>query len=273
VQLAFDPGGDWHDPDAALDFMLQADPLATLAEWTAALATPAAGPLLERWRAADKVAAAAIELTLGDELSEPRVARELGAVLPAQATLVVASSMPVRDVETFVAVRADPPRVLASRGANGIDGTVATALGVAAAGEGPVVLLIGDVALVHDAGSLLALRRLALSLKVVLLDNDGGGIFDFLPVGTAPAVASIYERHVLTPTGADFAALAAAAGIDYRPVTDRPDLRRALGEPGSALLHIRGERAANVALHRRTWDAVAAALGGERRASAATPTG
>ena len=125
---------------------------------------------------------AAIDETLGEGLGEPRVARELGALLPADATLFVASSMPVRDIETFVAVRADPPRVLAHRGANGIDGTVSAAFGAAAATDGPVALLIGDVALAHDLGGLLAATRLGLALTIVLVDNDGGGIFEFLPV-------------------------------------------------------------------------------------------
>ena len=93
--------------------------------------------------------------------------------------------MPVRDIETFWPVRPDPPRVLCNRGANGIDGTVSCAFGAAAAGDGPVVLLIGDVALAHDIGGLLAARRLGLKLTIVLLDNGGGGIFDFLPVAEA----------------------------------------------------------------------------------------
>ena len=101
-----------------------------------------------------------IEAELGEAISEPLIARRLGDWLPAEATLVVASSMPIRDVEVFIAAGDDLPRVLANRGANGIDGTVSTALGVAAAGSGPTVLLIGDVALAHDVGGLLAARRL-----------------------------------------------------------------------------------------------------------------
>ena len=127
----------------------------------------------------------------------------------------------------FWPVRGDPPRVLCNRGANGIDGTVSSAFGAAAARRGPVVLLIGDVALAHDIGGLLAARRLGLALTIVLLDNGGGGIFDFLPVASAAmaraphddaASASagaedLYTRHVATPTGLDFA----AAGRALRP--------------------------------------------------------
>ncbi len=159
--------------------------------WLRPSAAPAtASDWLAGWRAADERAAEAILGVLaGEELGEPAVAAELGVLLPAEATLFVASSMPVRDIETFWPVRADPPRVLCNRGANGIDGTVSSAFGAAAAGEGPVVLLIGDVALAHDIGGLLAAKRLGLKLTIVLLDNDGGGIFDFLPVVDGAAMA------------------------------------------------------------------------------------
>jgi len=191
-------------------------------------------------------------------LSEALVAAELGARLPADATLVVASSMPIRDVETFFPARPDPPRVLSNRGANGIDGTVSTAFGVAAAG-GPVVLLIGDVALAHDVGGLLAARRLGLPLTIVLLDNGGGGIFDFLPVA---AEGEAFERHVATPHGLDFAHAAALYGLAYEPVATVAQLHAALAAGGARLIHVRTDRAENVALHRRVWDAVRASRTG-----------
>jgi 2-succinyl-5-enolpyruvyl-6-hydroxy-3-cyclohexene-1-carboxylate synthase len=165
--------------------------------------------------------------------------------------------MPIRDVETFFPARPDPPRVLSNRGANGIDGTVSTAFGVAAASDGPVVLLIGDVALAHDVGGLIAARRLGLSLKVVLLDNDGGGIFDFLPVARE---GEAYERHVATPHGLDFAHAAALYGLAYEPVATAAELHAALAADGPALIRVRTDRAENVALHRRVWAAVRAAV-------------
>ena len=189
-------------------------------------------------------------------------------LLPEEATLFVASSMPVRDIETFWPVRDDPPRVLCNRGANGIDGTVSSAFGAAAAGDGPVVLLIGDVALAYDIGGLLAATRLGLKLTIVLLDNDGGGIFDFLPVSrTAMARADedIYTRHVATPTGLDFAQVAALYGFVHEPVDTVPEFRAALEralapQTGSTLIHVRTDRAANVELHGRVWSAVSMAL-------------
>jgi 2-succinyl-5-enolpyruvyl-6-hydroxy-3-cyclohexene-1-carboxylate synthase len=259
-QVAIDPEGAWQDPAAVVSDSLPFDPASAFAAAAPTIA-PADPGWLEDWRAADAAAARAIEESLaGDALSEPAVAAVL-ADLSAGATVVTASSMPVRDVETFWPVRAEPPRVLAHRGANGIDGTVAAAYGAAAGGDGPVVLHIGDVALAHDVGALLSARRLPLDLTILLVDNGGGGIFDFLPVATQ---TDAFEEHVATPTGLDFATVATLFGLRYDAPATTDDLRAALdeaiGTPGTTLLHVRTDRAANVALHRRVWDAVAHAV-------------
>jgi 2-succinyl-5-enolpyruvyl-6-hydroxy-3-cyclohexene-1-carboxylate synthase len=235
---------------------------------------------LDSWRSADARAAESILGVLAASgCSEPSVAVELGVLLPQQATLFVASSMPVRDIETFWPIRPDPPRVLCNRGANGIDGTVSSAFGAASAGQGPVVLLTGDVALAYDIGGLLASERLGLKLTIVLVNNEGGGIFDFLPVAGAATTAhdlepkagrgaetaqDVYTHHIATPTGLDFAQAAALYGLSHESVTDVAGLRAALesaiAAPGSAIVEVRTERKANVELHRRVWSAVAGAL-------------
>ena len=284
-QVTLDPEAVWQDPASVLSDSLAVDPAAVLVRLASTCSSPAAPrdgaeqDWLASWRSADERAAEAILGVLGDgQLSEPAVAAELGVLLPEQATLFVASSMPVRDIETFWPVRQDPPRVLCNRGANGIDGTVSSAFGAAADGPGPVVLLIGDVALAHDIGGLLAGSRLELKLTIVLLDNAGGGIFDFLPVSGASMAraadasaegsdrdeADIYTRHIATPTGLDFSRAAALYGLSHERVGDvhafRAALERALAAPGSAIVEVRGERGKNVELHRRIWDAVSAAL-------------
>jgi len=250
TQLAFDPQSAWHDPAGSLHAVLAADAAATL-QATAGHAPSADPAWLASWRAADERAASAIDAVLGDELSEPRVARELGARLPADATLYVASSMPVRDVEGYTAVRDDAPRVLCNRGANGIDGTVSSAFGAAAVSDGPVVLLIGDVALAHDVGGLLAARRCGLSLTIVLLGNDGGGIFEFLPVASQ---RDAFEEHIATPHGLHFAHAAALYGCAHEHVESvaalREQLDRALPGPGTTIIEVSTVRAENVALHR-----------------------
>jgi 2-succinyl-5-enolpyruvyl-6-hydroxy-3-cyclohexene-1-carboxylate synthase len=284
--VALDPEGVWQDPASVLSESLALDParaLAALSE-SGGERHEQDEDWLASWRSADERAAEAISGTLAhEELSEPAVAAELGVLLPAQATLFVASSMPVRDIETFWPAREDPPRVLCNRGANGIDGTVSAALGTAAHATGPVVLLIGDVALAHDIGGLLAASRLALKLTIVLLDNGGGGIFDFLPVsdasiaqarradataagsGDGSAAQDVYTRHIATPTGLDFARAAALYGLAYQPVDTTVGLRTALERAlsprcGPTIIHARSDRAANVELHRRVWGAVTRAL-------------
>jgi len=260
-QVALDAEGAWQDPAGVVSARLAVSPRAALAALTPAHRAAGDPDWLERWRAADRAAAGAIAATLGDDLSEPRVAAELVAALPPQATLFVAASMPIRDLETFAAARDEAPRVLSNRGANGIDGTVAAALGAAAAGDGPVVLHIGDVALAYDLSALLSARRLGLDLAIVLVNNGGGGIFDFLAVARE---GDDFEQHVATPTGLDFAAAAALYGARHVPVRDaaalRAELAHALGAGGVTILEVHTERAANVALHRRVWDAVTVAL-------------
>jgi 2-succinyl-5-enolpyruvyl-6-hydroxy-3-cyclohexene-1-carboxylate synthase len=257
-QVALTAAGAWPDPDAALSAVLALEPAALSAidqTW------PTDFGWLGTWRDADARAASAIAATIGeDDINEPRIARELATAVPPGAAVVIAASMPIRDVETFWPVLDAPPRALANRGANGIDGTISTAYGVAAATGGPTYLLIGDVALAHDVGGLLAGRRLGVPLTIVVIDNAGGGIFDFLPVATQGAE---YEEHVLTPTGLEVERVASLYGAGYRSVIDLAGLREVLDTPpdGTIIVHLRTERAANVALHRRTWAAVAEAVG------------
>jgi 2-succinyl-5-enolpyruvyl-6-hydroxy-3-cyclohexene-1-carboxylate synthase len=285
-QVALDPEGAWQDPAAVLSDSLALEPVAALrglaalasattgtsttdtrathAETKASL-TPADSDWLAGWRAADERAAEAILGVLGSEdLNEPQVAVELGVLLPAAAILFVASSMPVREIETFWPVRPDPPRVLCNRGANGIDGIVSSACGAAAEAEGPVVLLIGDVALAHDIGGLLAAKRLELKLTIVLVDNGGGGIFDFLPVSRAAMAkeADIYTRHIATPPGLDFAHAAVLYGLAHERVETVPAFRTALErafspQAGSTIVHVQTDRESNVKLHHDVWAAVA----------------
>jgi 2-succinyl-5-enolpyruvyl-6-hydroxy-3-cyclohexene-1-carboxylate synthase len=263
VQVAFDPDNAWQDPAGAVATIVRADPRGALTALGERINASRDRAWLEGWRSADRAAATAIDATLLG-LSEPRVAAELTRRLPGNATLVVASSMPVRDVETFAPARDDAPRVLANRGANGIDGTVSTAFGAsAAAPHGPVVLLIGDVTLAHDVGGLLAARRLGFKLTIVLLDNDGGGIFHFLPVSGEGAD---FEQHVATPHGLDFSHAAALYGCGFERAKDLDGftaaLDRALAADRTTIVSVKTDRAANVALHRRVWEEVARSVRG-----------
>jgi 2-succinyl-5-enolpyruvyl-6-hydroxy-3-cyclohexene-1-carboxylate synthase len=268
-QLKLDPEGAWQDPASVLSSSLALEPAAALSALTDMLegSTAPDSDWLASWRSADELTAEAILGVLAASgCGEPSVAAELGVLLPEEATLFVASSMPVRDIETFWPVRPDPPRVLCNRGANGIDGTVSSAFGAAAASRDPVVLLIGDVALAYDMSALLAARRLDLKLTIVLINNEGGGIFDFLPVAGSPMALTddVYTRHIATPTGLDFAAAAKLYGLDHEAVQDvatfRAALERALASPHSTIVECRTQRTANVELHSRVWSAVSETL-------------
>ena len=239
-QILVDPHGTWQDPAAVIDTVLRCDPRSLQAP------PPAEASWLVSWREADARAAGAIDALLGDGLSEPNLARTLAAALPPDATLLVAASMAVRELESFWPVLAAPPRVLANRGANGIDGTISTAFGIAAVSAGPTFALVGDVALAHDIGGLLAARRLELALTIVLIDNGGGAIFDRLPISSQ---ADVYEQHVATPTGLDFAHAASLYGLPYTQPATLGELRAALETPG--LIHVRTDRAHELALAQR----------------------
>jgi len=258
LQVAFDPEAAWQDPAGSVGTIVAADPRAVFEALGFAARDRA---WLEDWRRADRAAAGAIASVVGPAgLNEPRVAAELGAGLPEDVTLVVASSMPVRDAETFFPARPSPFRVLSNRGANGIDGTVSTAFGVAAACAGPTVLLIGDVALAHDVGGLLAASRVGAKLTIVLLDNDGGGIFHFLPVS---GEGREFTDHVATPHGLDFAHAAALYGCGWERAASveafREALARALSAERTTIVCVRTDREQNVALHRAVWESVRAA--------------
>ena len=258
-QVALDPEGAWQDPAAVVSVSDPGDPTAALEAH--APETPPDPDWLAAWRRADDDTADVIADALGDELSEPLVAHCLGEWLPPDATLFVASSMPIRDVELFFAARELAPHVASNRGANGIDGTVSSAFGTAAVSDGPVVLLIGDVALAHDIGGLLAARRLDLAVTIVLLNNDGGGIFHFLPVA---GESDGFEEHVATPHGLDFSQAAALYGLDYeRPASVaalRHAVEAAVSHHRTTIVEVRTDREQNLALHRRIAEAVARGL-------------
>jgi 2-succinyl-5-enolpyruvyl-6-hydroxy-3-cyclohexene-1-carboxylate synthase len=137
--------------------------------------------------------------------------------------------MPIRDLELVLGPAAPAPTVHANRGANGIDGVLATALGVATASHGPTAVLIGDVATVHDLGGLAAIARSDLDLLIVVIDNDGGGIFSFLPVARHADVVH-FDELFHTPHGTDIVAVARALGIAARDAASIAELRDALSE-------------------------------------------
>jgi 2-succinyl-5-enolpyruvyl-6-hydroxy-3-cyclohexene-1-carboxylate synthase len=262
-QLALDPEGAWQDPAAVVSEVHRGDPAQTL-RTLALLGSMPDESWLADWTDADDAVTRALSGVLDrTPLSEPAVARLLGESLGPDVTLFCAASMPIRDLELYLPAGRRGPTVLSNRGANGIDGTVSSAFGVAATGR-RVVLLIGDVALAHDIGGLLSARRLGLELTIVLLNNDGGGIFHFLPISNQTAA---FKQHIATPHGLAFEHAAALYGLRYeRPQTAADlcaGLRRSVGSGEASIIEIRTDRAENLTLHRRLAETGLDALAGQ----------
>ncbi len=199
-----------------------------------------------------------------DALSEPFVARAVTRLVPEGEALFLASSMPVRDVDAFSVAHRGALRTAANRGASGIDGTVASALGFARGHQTGATLLIGDLALLHDLNSLALCRSSPERLVVVCVNNDGGGIFSFLPV--AHDAPDVFETLFGTPHGLEFRHAAALFGLDYAapstPEGFAEAYRAALARDACTLIEVKTDRAANADLHRRLLDATRAALEG-----------
>lgn len=262
LQIGLDPHGACPDPDRVLADSLHVD-IAVAAEQ---LRRTVDGPAPAGWRAgwieADRAAREAIDrvITTHTEATEPGVAIDLAGLLSDGGTLVASSSMPVRDLEWFAPAR-DGIEIVANRGANGIDGVVSTAVGAALTGA-PTALLIGDVAFLHDSNGLLGLMERDVNLVVVVVDNDGGGIFSFLPQRTE-LTERRFEQLFGTPHGVDLCVLAAAHGVPAERVATRTGLQAAIAgaltRGGPRVVVVPTDRTANVALHTELHAAVAAA--------------
>lgn len=244
------------------------DPTSTASRFLAALPLPAGQPLrdpgwLGSWADADRRARAAVTAVLdGTGLSGATVARDVVATVPADALLVLGSSQAIRDVDLFAAPR-DGVRVLANRGAAGIDGTVSTAVGAALAHGGAGYALVGDLTFLHDGnGLVIGPGEPRPDLTVVVNNDDGGAIFGLLEQG-APEHAAVFERVFGTPHGVDLAALCAATGTAYARAGSRGELVSALA-PGRGLrvVEVRTDRSRARELHDRVRRAVGAALAG-----------
>ena len=215
---------------------------------------------LDLWDSAESSAQKSINAALADEpgLSEPGVARALYGLLPEASNLVVSSSMPIRDVEWFAAPRTGL-RVHANRGANGIDGVVSTAVGIALATRQPTTLLIGDIALLHDVNGLIGLASRKIDLRIVVIDNNGGGIFSFLPQAQNLELTK-FEKIFGTPHGVNLKMVAQAHQINTHEVANMSDFAEVLSQRGPWLARVVTDRQENVKVHERINQMVASNL-------------
>jgi 2-succinyl-5-enolpyruvyl-6-hydroxy-3-cyclohexene-1-carboxylate synthase len=239
-QIVIDPDAAWHEPTRAAELLLQAPPSAALDALSASLEADAPtvdDAWLRGWREADALVPHALAA-----VSDPCEPKALAAIEPALAddhVVWVSSSMPIRHVEAFFPQSDARVRFLANRGANGIDGVISSAAGAALATGAPTIVLIGEIALLHDIGGLLAAKRAGAQLTIVCVNNGGGAIFDLLPVAGS-ALPEHYERHIATPADLSLADVAALAGMRHVQVVTPDDIRAQLTE--NTLLELRSRR-------------------------------
>lgn len=260
--ILIDEAGGWRDPDLLAGEIVRCDPLPLLEQLGGRLR--AGGEIWQRvWRDASATALAAIDRKLYQSaLHEGHVVRALASELPEPATVFAGSSLAIRDVDAFWPGSAPGVRFLANRGASGIDGLVSTGLGAAAADpDNPTVLLLGDLSLYHDMNGLWAAKRHNIRAVIVVLDNDGGGIFDYLAAAQHP---DVFQELFTTPLGLRLEDVALLYGLYFCAVTDTGDLRyaleRALVADRSTLICARFSREQSVAGHQACWAAVGEAL-------------
>ena len=254
AHILCDLPGSSRDPDALTTHRLTADAGSAAVALCEGVSREQDGAWLEEWRGRDGRAREALSAyaRAARDPFEGRVVVELQGALPAGATIFAGNSMPVRDVDSFLASDGKPLVVASNRGANGIDGVVSSALGHAAAGDGPVALLIGDVSLFHDLNGLWAGMRHGIDLTVVLINNGGSAIFHYLPQA---AHEHVFEEWFATPSDIDFAAAARAYGAGHCVLDDWGELEGAFADSGQGvrIVEVRTDRARNLEMHREAW--------------------
>ena len=256
-----DPHRQWRDEDQVASNVLVCDPQLLIESLPAA----DVGAWRDEWLSAGKKATAAIAATLvSTPMHEGHIVRALAARISEGTQVFVGSSMPIRAADSFWPY-AKPGQVFyGNRGASGIDGLVSTGLGIAAArASQPTVLLLGDLSVYHDMNGLWALRRHGIKATVVVCDNNGGGVFNFLPQAQH---TDVFEEIFATPLGLDFAQVARLYGMVFSPVSDRsglePAITDALGGQTPTMVVVRYRREDSVNGHRVSWEAAASALRG-----------
>ncbi|OZM75256.1 2-succinyl-5-enolpyruvyl-6-hydroxy-3-cyclohexene-1-carboxylic-acid synthase [Amycolatopsis antarctica] len=249
------PDSDWPSP---------AHNVRQVGQWFDEPTKPADPDWLASWQAADAAAAAAVRATMADEAwpTGLGLAGELVRALPPEALLVVGSSNPARDIALAGGPRPDI-LVHRNRGVAGIDGMVSTAIGAATVHRGHSYALIGDLTFLHDANGLLTgPAESRPDLTIVVVNDDGGGIFTLLEQG-APAHSAGFERVFGTPHGADLGALCAGYRVPHVVARTPSEFREALRpEPGLRVVEVRVDRSRHRGLHARLRAAVSAAVPG-----------
>jgi 2-succinyl-5-enolpyruvyl-6-hydroxy-3-cyclohexene-1-carboxylate synthase len=293
-QIVVDPTGGWNEPTGRAAVIIRADPTECASGWAVRLEKASSegggrGPLHSRtagrfaqgpsraapeaWLQAETVA----RRVIAEELEGREAASSIADIVATESAIeeaalhlalgrahrdgdlvYTASSMPIRDQETFLAPGDADISLLCNRGANGIDGLISSGIGAAHASGRPTTIVTGDLGLLHDIGGLAALRDVSTPVRILVIDNGGGGIFHFLPQQQA-LEGEEFEALLGTPRGVSVERAAALFDLPYRRLESLVDLPDALAA-GTGLIEVRTDRQTNVAAHRRVTARVLAAL-------------
>ncbi|MDQ0216565.1 2-succinyl-5-enolpyruvyl-6-hydroxy-3-cyclohexene-1-carboxylate synthase [Oikeobacillus pervagus] len=255
LHYVVDDGGGWRDPEHLVDEMITCDASDFCASLQSYLPTPAKqNDWMKKWlmvnEKAKKVMTSIHEM---DDLDESKIFALLQDVLPEKSALFVGNSMPIRDIDSFFMVNDKEIKIMANRGANGIDGLVSSAIG-AAVYEKKLVLVLGDLSFFHDLNGLLAAKLNKINLTILVVNNNGGGIFSYLPQSSHP---KHFELLFGTPADLDFSHAAALYGGSYHKVVDWIDFHQAMKNAndhnGLSIIEIPTNREKNVVAHRQLW--------------------
>lgn len=260
-QIIIDGEGLWRDPTLLASEMIHADPVLfsrsinnILSQNKGQFDETPTSKWLESWVRADRIAGEVLE-HLGNEEQEfeGQAVLRIAENLPENATLFVGNSMPIRDVDSFFLNTERNIRIMANRGANGIDGTISAALGASTVAE-PLILLVGDLTFYHDLNGLLAAKLHKLNATIVIVNNEGGGIFSFLPQSDHP---KNFELLFGTPLGLDYSHVVKMYGGKFTRIDDWDELSAAIKNSknvkGLNVIEVRTDRSLNAEKHRRIW--------------------
>jgi 2-succinyl-5-enolpyruvyl-6-hydroxy-3-cyclohexene-1-carboxylate synthase len=262
-QIVVDGGGGWREPTLMASYMVHCDEVEFCRQLIEmAERKPSKSEWSATWRAVNDIAKSVLlEEPAESELFEGKVFTELSHLLPSGATLFVGNSMPIRDADTFFFTTDKQIRILANRGANGIDGVVSSALGVSAVAE-PLVLVIGDLSFYHDLNGLLAAKMHGLHATIIVLNNNGGGIFSFLPQANDK---KHFEMLFGTPTDLQFEHAVRMYEGNYQNSKTWDEFRhhvaRSLTADGLHVIEVCTSRETNVKNHRLLWERVSQEIG------------
>ncbi len=256
-QIIVDGGGGWRDPSLLSTEMIHCDELLFCESVTSYLNTSENDEFIALWKKINDLTRVRLaDINEADELSEGKLFFQLAEMLPEGSTLFVGNSMPIRDLDTFFHFNQKGIKVMANRGANGIDGTVSTALGAGMASQ-PLYLVLGDLTFFHDLNGLIASKLYGIDINILLINNNGGGIFSFLPQANYP---NNFEKLFGTPLDLDFSHAIKMFGGQYDLISDWEHFisafKRNMGIPGLKVMEITTNRDRNLTEHRELWNSV-----------------